>query len=62
MSKRARSFSEIYRWPLVLAVIILVGLLSALLGDGIWNVLSWLLLAIPVFVIAEYVFRHRGKA
>lgn len=62
MSRCARSFWKIYRWPLLSAVIIMAGLLSALLGDGIWNVLSWLLLAIPLFVIAGYVFRRRDKA
>lgn len=61
MSKRARSIWEIYRWPLLLAVIIMVGLLSALLGDGIWNALSWVLLAIPccVIVCCIFVLRHR---
>ncbi|WP_449340698.1 hypothetical protein [Streptomyces canarius] len=30
----------------------IVGLISALVGDGIWDGLSWLLLAIPVLLCA----------
>lgn len=63
MSTYTRSFWEIYRWPLFLAIIIMGGLLSALLGDGIWNGLSWLLLAIPLLLIAGCLFgsRHRNR-
>lgn len=43
---------------MVLALLSTVGLLSALLGDGIWDVLSWLALATPVFVIVRHSLRH----
>jgi hypothetical protein len=47
------SFSRIWRWPLVLAVLFVFGLVSALLGQGsIWWVLSWIALTIPLAVIA----------
>lgn len=42
-----RSLADIFRWPLTLGAITLAGLLSALLGDGVWDWLSWLLLAVP---------------
>lgn len=47
-----------WRWPLVLAVLTLVGLLSALLGDGgpFWLV-SWIALSIPLLAIALAVLR-----
>lgn len=46
-------FSQIWRWPIVLAVLMAFGLLSALLGQGgIWWVLSWIALAVPLLVIA----------
>jgi hypothetical protein len=48
---RRRSFREIFEVPIILAVITVAGLLSALLGDGIWNVLSWFALSIPLAVI-----------
>ena len=37
--------------PAALALASLVGLLAALLGDGAWDVLSWLALGAPVVVI-----------
>jgi hypothetical protein len=47
------SFSQIWRWPFVLAALIVFGLLSALLGQGgIWWGLSWIALAIPLLVVA----------
>jgi hypothetical protein len=46
-------FSQIWRWPAALAVLMAFGLLSALLGQGgIWWVLSWVALAVPLLVIA----------
>lgn len=45
-------FLKIWRWPLVLAALSVFGLLSALLGQGgIWWVLSWFALAVPVLVV-----------
>jgi hypothetical protein len=43
--------SAVWRWPLVLAGLMLFGLLSALLGEGgLWWVLSWIALATPLVV------------
>jgi len=48
-----RSNAAIWRWPAVLAAVTVAGLFSALLGQtGAWLVLSWLLLAVPLMVIA----------
>jgi hypothetical protein len=44
--------SAVWRWPLVLAGLTLFGLLSALLGEGgVWWVLSWATLAVPLLTI-----------
>jgi hypothetical protein len=52
------SFSRIWRWPFVLAGLTTFGLLSALLGQGgIWWVLSWIVLTIPLLTIAACVHR-----
>lgn len=56
------SVSTIYRVPLVIAVLSAVGLTSALLGDGMWDVLSWLTLAMPAALAAMYWRRSRAKA
>lgn len=48
---------NIWRWPIALGLLSVVGLLSALLGDGIWDALSWFTLGAPLAVIAFFVFR-----
>ena len=48
-------FASQWRWPILLAVVTLVGLLSALLGEGgVWWWLSWAALSTPLLVIARY--------
>jgi hypothetical protein len=40
---------QVWRIPIAIGVLSLVGLCTALFGDGIWDLLSWALLAIPVW-------------
>ncbi len=44
-------FRKVYGSALIVAVITLCGLVSALLGDGLWDEFSWVALATPLFVI-----------
>lgn len=44
-------YRKVYGAPLVFAVITLYGLLSALIGDGVWDELSWIALASPLAII-----------
>ena len=48
--KTANSTFAIFRMPLLIGIVSTVGLASALLGDGIWDVFSWMTLAVPVAV------------
>ena len=50
-TREQRRFRRIWLWPLVLTIASLIGLVSALVGDGVWDVLSWLTLAAPIAVI-----------
>ena len=51
-SRRGRlSLRQVFAAPLAIAILSTVGLISALVGDDIWDALSWLTLAIPVAVI-----------
>jgi hypothetical protein len=43
---------RIFRGPLLVMVLTIFGLLSALVGDGWWDVLSWLALGLPLGVLA----------
>ena len=38
---------QIFAFPLLLGVLTTVGLVAALVGDGIWDGLSWLTLGFP---------------
>lgn len=43
-----RSAWHVFRVPLAVGVVACAGLAFALLGDGIWDGLSWLALSVPV--------------
>ncbi len=50
---------KLWRWPLALAALTVFGLLCALLGQGgIWWLLSWIALALPLIVICYYLCRR----
>lgn len=51
-SGRANSLWGIFRWPIVIAVASIGGLVSALVGNGWADVLSWLLLGGMIVVMA----------
>jgi hypothetical protein len=48
--KRINSTREIFRMPFLIGIASTVGLASALLGDGVWDALSWIALGVPVAV------------
>lgn len=39
-----------YLMPLIIAAVSCAGLLFALIGDGMWDYLSWLALGLPVAI------------
>jgi hypothetical protein len=50
-------FVRVFGVPALLALVSAIGLLSALLGDDLWDVLSWVALATPVAVVVWCVGR-----
>lgn len=44
----SRSLSQIFRAPAVIALASAVGLVSALVADGLWDMLSWFALGAAV--------------
>jgi hypothetical protein len=52
---RPGTFARVFGWPAVLGVLTVIGLVSALVGDDAWDVVSCIALAIPVLVIAWHV-------
>ena len=45
---------RIFAAPIVLGIVSAIGLASALIGDGPWDMLSWITLGAPLAVIAIY--------
>ncbi|WP_101926334.1 MULTISPECIES: hypothetical protein [Luteimonas] len=41
---------RVFGWPALLALASAIGLVSALVGDGVWDVVSWLALGLVVLV------------
>jgi hypothetical protein len=54
-------FGPIWTAPIVLGVLTIVGLISALLGDGVWDGLSALTLGAVTLVGAWHSLRRPGK-
>lgn len=56
---RRQTLSQIFGWPLVIGVLSTVGLIAALVGDGVWDGVSWLTLLLPILLYAMFLLRPR---
>jgi len=56
-----RLFGPIWTAPIVLGLLTIVGLISALVGDGVWDALSAITLGIVTAVGAWYGLRRPKK-
>lgn len=52
---------KLWRMPILLGILSMVGLISALMEDGIWDALSWLTLGIPVVLMGWYWWRPQSS-
>ena len=59
--RTASTVVRVYAGPLYISVVTLAGLLSALLGDGVWDAISWLLLGAPIGLILFYLGRSKAN-
>lgn len=58
---RRRSTWAVFRWPVVMAAISILGLLSALLGDGLADFVSWLTLG-GLLAVMGFAWRRDPRA
>ena len=54
-----RTIGQIFAVPALIGVMSIVGLVAALVGDGIWDGLSWLMLVTPVIIYAACIYLPR---
>jgi hypothetical protein len=57
--KNRRTLGQIFAAPVAVGVLSTVGLLSALIGDGWWDAVSWFSLALPVLLYLFFVVRRK---
>ncbi|MCC6141405.1 MAG: hypothetical protein IT389_12420 [Nitrospira sp.] len=55
--KRVLSARQIWAMPVAVAGSSIIGLVSALLGDGAWDALSWGTLSLPILLSAWHLWR-----
>lgn len=60
MMTTSRQQRPVFRVPLILGLLSAVGLVSALLANGVWDWLSWCALATPLLAIV-WAFRYRRQ-
>jgi hypothetical protein len=53
-------FFKVWGMPVLIAALSIFGLLSALLGDNIWDVLSWMSLGVPLLVISRFLLKQNS--
>ena len=49
---------KLWGMPVLLSVITIIGLLLAIMGLGIWHLLSWVFLSYPVYVMIRYGMKY----
>ncbi|MCF2499143.1 hypothetical protein [Dyadobacter chenhuakuii] len=52
-------FWKVWGLPIVIGILSAIGLLSALTGDGFYDLLSWLTLGIPVVLAVWYLVKPK---
>ncbi len=54
------AFYRLWGMPIVLGILTTIGLISALLGDGVWDAVSAVTLGIPVLLGVWHGLRRQG--
>jgi len=55
--KARKTFLGLWGMPILLASLSIFGLVAALLGDGIWNLLGWSSLSVPLLLITKHYYK-----
>jgi hypothetical protein len=58
MKRSHQTLRQIFAAPLVIGILSTVGLLAALIGDNVWDAVSWVGLAIPFLLFVFFIYRR----
>ena len=61
LRRSRQSKRQIFAAPAVVGVLSAVGLTAALLGDGVWDGLSWITLLVPILLYAGFIAIGRRR-
>lgn len=56
-----RTNLQIFKAPILLAVLSFAGLIAALVGDGPYDVVSWIALSVPCITISWFLWKARPQ-
>ncbi|ANH83238.1 hypothetical protein A8C56_21665 [Niabella ginsenosidivorans] len=54
-------FVRLWGMPVVLFILTLAGLILCLVKEGVWDVLAWIALALPMVLILKYLYWQKNK-
>jgi hypothetical protein len=60
-SRRPARYGSVFAWPIALGLLGVIGLASALIGDNLWDALSWATLTAPILIIAWHIARAKRR-
>ncbi|WP_177330316.1 hypothetical protein [Pseudomonas sp. PH1b] len=58
MKPRQSNFWKVFGLPALIALLSAAGLFAALLGDGVWDSLSWIGLGLPTLIALRGLLRR----
>jgi hypothetical protein len=61
LRRSRQSKRKIFAAPAVVGVLSAIGLTAALLGDGVWDGLSWITLLVPILLSAGFIAIGRWR-
>lgn len=61
MPRNSLNNRQIWAIPIILGLSSAAGLMAALLGDGLYDLVSWLALALPIVVVSYFVASPQNR-
>jgi hypothetical protein len=61
MKPRQSNFWKVFGTPMALGLLTAAGLFAALLGEGVWDALSWIGLGVPGVIGMWGLFKRRAR-